>query len=66
MVLFYAAALLGFNIWWGISNFVHGLGNPGGIRFLVLQHGFTMVMVAGALLGGFATRAGSRSTKALR
>jgi len=66
MVLFYAAALLGFNMWWGISNFVHGWGNPGGIRFLALHHGFTMVMLAGGLLGGFATRAGTRTTKAMR
>lgn len=61
MVLFCATALLGFNIWWWISNQVKGWGEPGSIEFLrvrglVIYYGLTLVMVTGVLVGGFAMR----------
>jgi cytochrome bd-type quinol oxidase subunit 2 len=54
MVLLYSTAVLGFHACWSLLNLVHGWGTPGNVRLLLLYHGFTAIMLAGALTGGFA------------
>jgi hypothetical protein len=64
MVLWVAAALGGFHVWWSLSQMIGGWGRPGGFRFLVVYNAGTMIMMAGVLAGGFALRAVPRGNAA--